>query len=79
MLMMTDFNMIKSVVETHFTDKERFTDDEIEAAYNQARTEFDLEMKRIPIQIDGFDESSKDNIVEKQINGKQIDPPISSK
>ena len=79
MLMMTDFNMIKSVVETHFTEKEHFTDDEIEAAYNQARTEFELEMKRIPIQIDGFDESSKDNIVEKQIDGKQIDPHVSSK
>lgn len=79
MLMMTDFNMIKSVVETHFTEKERFTDDEIEAAYNQARTEFELEMKRIPIQIDDFDESSKDNIVEKQIDGKQIDPHVSSK
>jgi len=79
MLMNTNADMIKDVVKEQFTAKESFSDDEIEAAFHQAQTEFNLEMQRTPISLDELDERGKDNVVEPHEAEKRIDPPVNAK
>lgn len=79
MLMNTNLDMIKDVVKEHLTGKENFSDEQIEKAYNQAQTEFDLEMKRVPMKIEGVDENATANVAEKHEISKQIDPLVNVK
>lgn len=79
MLMGTDLNMIKDVVNEQLKENESFTDEEIEAAYNQARADFELEMNRTSIVIDDVKEVVDTNVVEKPAHQPKIDPLVHNK
>lgn len=79
MLMRTDLNLIKEVVNERSGEKERFTDEEIEAAYDQAQSEFDFEMNRTSIVVDEAKEVIETNVVGKQEPKAQINPLVHNK
>jgi hypothetical protein len=79
MLMGTDLNMIKDVVKEQLKENESFTDEEIEAAYDQARADFELEMNRTSIVIDDVKEVVDTNVVEKPEQQTKIDPIVHNK
>ena len=78
-LLNTDRDTVKDIVKDNMTDKASYTDEEIESAYEQAHTEYDLEMKRTPISIEELQESASIDVAEKQEGAKQIDSVVNAK